>query len=183
MAQDQRKPDVRTTGRQGPCCCIPVPPPSSLVADALLIALCISQGLSGWFQGCLFTKDQYKSCQCDSLPEQSRLESGLDGISGRYSATLLFEHSSKLSDPGGRLQLAKFSLWAVFLLPVYRKTSIRLFQLLQWKVGSCSLAPHRGEFLKHKIGFLCQAVKTPMKVHFTAMMSSHCQVNTRSDCQ
>ena len=24
---------------------------------------------------------------------------------------------------------------------------------------------------------------SPMKVHFTAMMSSHCQVNTRSDCQ
>lgn len=43
MAQDQRKLDVRATGRRGPCCGTPAPPPSLSVAGALSIVLCIRQ--------------------------------------------------------------------------------------------------------------------------------------------
>lgn len=121
MAQDQRKLDIRTTGRAGPLllpsqhhhppCCVPVRVfqggfrvVSLLRIDKKAVSVTASQNKVGW-------RVDLMGPVGDTQPH----------------TLLLFYCSFKLSDPGERLQLAKFSLWALFPLPVYRKASIRLF--------------------------------------------------------
>lgn len=138
----------------GPLLLHPSTTTSLSVAGVSLLSCASGQVSQGGFRVVSLLRINIKAVSVTASQNKLGWRVDLDRASGRYSATLLFECSSRpvviqVEAPAGQVQL-------VGCVPTASVQESKYQAILASAVegGILSLAPSRGEFLKHKIAAL-----------------------------